>query len=234
MKKLLLGVLLAAPLTSNATGIPVVDVASLTQMVTDNLATAKQWGMEAKQWATQNGIDLDKYAESVKQGKELVDQGQHYKEMVDGHFNFEDVLNDPLANQFANLEQWSDVYGELNEINNLREKYGIQKDWAERMGNYDTSLQKLALLEKFYDQSIKRNRRMKSLLERFETVDTPAAKADLANTINYEQTQIQNDNQAFAAMQSAMKEEADLKHSIESQRKIDVLLGEGIPRGRRN
>ena len=62
----------------------------------------------------------------------------------------------------------------------------------------------------------------------------PAAKADLANTINYEQVQIQNDNQAFAAMQTAMQSEADLKHSIESQKKIDRLMGEGIPRRRRN
>ena len=152
----MLGVLLAFPLVGNATGIPVVDVAGLTQMVTDNIATAKQWGLEAQQWATQNGIDLDKYAESIKQGKELVDQGKHYKEMVDGHFNFEDILNDPLANQFVDLEQWTDVYGELNEINKLREKVRHQKaDWEKRMGNYDSSLQKLALMENFYEQSVK-------------------------------------------------------------------------------
>jgi type IV secretion system protein VirB5 len=234
MKKLLLLIALSFPFSVSATGIPVVDVASLTQMVTDNLAKAKQWGLEAQQWAKQNGMDIDQYKEALKQGKDIYEQGEHYKKMVDGHFNFEDVLNDPLANEFYDLEEWRDVYDELEEVNRLAEKYGVKAAREDRRGNQETSLQKLALMNKFYQQSIKRNVRMKSLLDRFETVDTPAAKADVANAIAFEQTQIQNDEQSKNAMFAMLQDEADLKHSIESQKKIDTLFGAGIPRTKRN
>ena len=128
MKKLLLLIALIFPFSVSATGIPVVDVASLTQMVTDNLAKAKQWGLEAQQWAKQNGMDIDQYKEALKQGKDIYEQGEHYKKMVDGHFNFEDVLNDPLANEFYDLEEWRDVYDELEEGEKGRgRRDGVQK-----------------------------------------------------------------------------------------------------------
>lgn len=228
MKKLLLISLLCLPLSSNAGGIPVFDGVSLKQMITDNIARVKQWGVEAERWATDHGVDVDKMKELTSQGVELARQGEHYQEMVEGHYTFEDILNDPVLNTYAEMDGWKELYETGTDLNKLKEGLGIALD----DNRHDNALKKIDALSRFYERSARRNQTLKDMLDAFEDADNPAKKADIANAIALEQTKIKNDEQMMLSMQRMADEQARLKHAAESRHKMQMLMGDGIPRTR--
>ena len=96
IRVLLAFLMLFAPVV-NASGIPVIDSASLSQMITDNLKRAAQWAKEAEQWAIANGLSVD-------QIKEYKAHADHYKNMVEGHYSFEDLVNDLALNNVLEMQ----------------------------------------------------------------------------------------------------------------------------------
>ncbi|AIW17511.1 conjugal transfer protein TrbJ (plasmid) [Vibrio tubiashii ATCC 19109] len=203
----------------NATGIPVVDGAALMQMVTDNIQRAAQWAKEADQWAKSNGLSVD-------QIKEYKAHADHYQRMVEGHYSFEDLVNDPILNNVAEMQGWRELYNTIEDIEELRARFNIDRG----DDRFDDLIKKYELVDRFYKRTLKRNDSLQKLLEQFNTADTPAAKADLANAIAFEQTKIKNDQEMLASLQSIQEEQANIRHAAESRRKIDQLFGDGIPR----
>ncbi|MGR2997565.1 type IV secretion system protein [Vibrio vulnificus] len=217
MKKyLLVASLFFTPVVS-ASGIPVVDIASLTQMAMDNIAKAQQWAREAKQWATENNIGYD-------QLNQMHTEYKHYKKMVEGHYSFEDIMNDPKI--MSEMEEWRTLYDQFEDAEELREEFGINRN----DDSMDEMLRKYRMVDRFYERSLKRNQTLMKLLEEFETADSPAKKADLANAIAFEQTKVKNDEQMMASLDKIKQQEADIRHSFESKKKINTLFGDGIPR----
>ncbi len=216
MKKILLVFCLIFPLGVMASGIPVVDIAGLTQMITDGLARAKEF----KQ-------NMDEARNRLNEMKSSAD---HYKKMVDGHFNFEDVLNDPYANQFMALDDWKQIYNDSAGLAELRQEFGMYSDDPVVQRQYDNKLRQYNAQTKFYKASVERNKKMQSLLGQFSTATTPAAKEDIANAIRFEQTQVQNDAQMMATMNTLMEEQRILEAGKKSDEKVKLMFGEGFSR----
>lgn len=216
MKKWLLTICLVFPFGVTASGIPVVDIAGLTQMITDGLARAKEF----KQ-------NMD---EARNRLNEMQSTADHYKKMVDGHFNFEDVLNDPYANDFMALDDWKQIYNDSTGLAELRQEFGMYSDDPVVQRQYDNKLRQYNAQTKFYKASVERNKKMQSLLGQFSTAQTPAAKEDIANAIRFEQTQVQNDAQMMATMNTMMEKQRILEAGKRSDEKVKLMFGEGFPR----
>ena len=216
MKKWLLTICLVFPFGVTASGIPVVDIAGLTQMITDGLARAQEFKQNME--------------EARNRLSEMQSTADHYKKMVDGHFNFEDVLNDPYANDFMALDDWKQIYNDSTGLVELRQEFGMYSDDPVVQRQYDNKLRQYNAQTKFYKASVERNKKMQSLLGQFSTATTPAAKEDIANAIRFEQTQVQNDAQMMATMNTMMEKQRVLEHEAKANEDIKIMLGEGFPR----
>lgn len=219
IKKLVIAtVLLISPL-GWAGGIPVVDFTSLSQMVSDNLARAQQWAKEARQWAEENKLSLEQVQQMNREYK-------HYKSMVEGHYTFEDVLNDPHLNNLTEMEGWRELYDQVDDLQSLREDFGLDKGDS----SSDELIRKYSMLDKFYKRSTNRNKTLQGLLSEFQSADNPAKKSDLSNAISFEYAKIKNDEQMMSALLSLKEQKDDISHSVRSKRKIQKMFADGIPR----
>ncbi len=220
MKKLLLSAAIASILTvsviddTHATGIPVVDVASILQMITDGLQEAQQFAQNIQE--AQNRLN------------ELKSQGEHYKDMVEGHYNFEDLINDPNINQFMDLSDWKEIYDDTSDLAALRDEFDLHSDNPALQRRYDRKLKQLSTQKKYYEATINRNNQLSDLLDQFNMATTPAAKEDIANAIALHQGQIENDKQMMNAMNSLMKEQQALESSQAARAKTNDILTGGL------
>ncbi len=217
MKKLALIVALSLPISTGfASGIPVVDVAAMTQMVLD---------------ATNRAVEFkETIVEARNRLNELRSQGEHYKRMVDGHYDFEDVLNDPYLNDVFAMEDWKQIYENVEDIADLRREFNMYSDDPIMQRRYDNRLRQYRMQTMFYDNSVNRNKRMMELLDQFKSASNPAAKADLANAISYEKMQLENDKQMQASLTTMMERQRVLEADTRSRENIRLLFNEGIPR----
>lgn len=196
--------------------IPVTDVASIARITAEGAARVKEFKQTIDNARQQFG--------------ELKAQGKYYSDMVEGHFDFEDVLNDPNLNQFIALDDWKAIYNNVEDIASLRDEFDLKSDDPAVQHRYDQKLRQYKMQEQFYDSTVKRNNHMQSLLKQFNTASTPAAKADLTNSINYEQIQLQNDNNMMASMSALMEKQQRMEETAAVQENTRALLHEGIPR----
>ena len=95
---------------------------------------------------------------------------------------------------------------------------------------FDEYIKRYELVDKFYKRTLKRNEALQKLLTQFNTADTPAEKADLANAIAFEQTKIKSDQEMLESLQSVQEEKDVIRRNTDARRKMSVLFGEGIPR----
>lgn len=199
---------------SIASGIPVVDVASLSQMITDGLTRAKEF---------KENMD-----EARNRLNQLKAQQRHYEKMVEGHYEFEDVLNDPYVNEFMALDDWKQIYNDSEGLSELRDEFDMHSDNPAVQRRYDNELKRYNAQSKYYKTVVDRNRRMAGLLEQFSGASTPAAKSDIANAISFEQTQVQNDTQMMNTMNELMDKQERLRKDTETRERTRVMLNEGI------
>ena len=216
MKKLLLAISLSLPLCVSAAGIPTIDIAAIAQMILDGVEQATRFKTQME--------------EAKNRLSEMKSQGDHYKDMVDGHFNFEDVLNNPTSNQFMALRNWKDIYNDSTGLAELRQEFGMFSDDPIVQRRYDNKLRQYNAQSKFHKASVERSEKMKDLLEQFDTATTPAAKDDIANALRFEQTQIQNDTKMMASLNDLMAESRLLEAGKAARKSTNTLLNEGFPR----
>ncbi len=199
-----------------ATGIPVVDVASMVQFAAEATTRAAEFAEDI--------------TEARKRLSELKSQGAHYKRMVEGHVDFEDVLYDPTLNSVYSLKDWRTIYNNIEDIADLRQEFDMYSDDPMVQRSYDRQLKEYKMKTIFYENSVKRNENMASLMTQYQSATTPATKADLANAIAFEQTQIQNDAQMQQTLQTVMEEQRINEAQASMRATYDTLMGEGIPR----
>ena len=216
MKRLLLVIFLSFPLNLSAAGIPTIDIAAIAQMILDGVEQATRFKTQMEEAKNRLG--------------EMKSQGDHYKDMVDGHFNFEDVLNNPQSNQFMASENWKDIYNDLTGLGELRQEFGMYSDDPIVQRRYDNKLKQYNAKTKFYKASVDRSNRMSDLLEQFNTATTPSAKDDIANAIRFEQTQVQNDTQMMASLNELMEKQRLMESEKASDEKVRKMFNEGFPR----
>ncbi|ELL8242994.1 TPA: conjugal transfer protein TrbJ [Vibrio cholerae] len=216
MKKWLMIFVLVTSSSVYASGIPVVDVASITQMVKDGVVRAKEF--------------QEQMVEARNRLLEMKQQGEHYKQMVEGHYDFEDVLNDPYLNQFIALDDWKEIYDDAQGLEHLRDEFGLYSDDPKVQRRYDSQLRQYQLRQKYYRNSVERNKRMQKLYQEFNGATTPAAKSDIANAISFERMQMQNDDQLMASMDEMMERQQMLERESAARENTRKLFNEGIPR----
>ncbi|MBS0044843.1 hypothetical protein KFE26_21485 [Shewanella sp. M16] len=222
MKKILLAAAIASVLNLSAidkvqaSGIPVVDVASLLQMVMDGAKDAQQFAQQI--------------SEARNRLNELKNQGEHYKDMVEGHYNFEDLVNDPNLNQFMNMDDWKDAYNDTSDLASMRDEFGLHSDNAAVQRRYDRKLQNFRAQQKYYDATINRNNQLQKLVEQFNRATTPAAKEDIGNAIAFQQVQVENDQQMMKSLNQLMKEQELLESSAAARAHTQQLLYTGAPK----
>lgn len=217
MKKLILATLIAAPLTLqpvHATGIPVVDVAGILQMVTDGLMRAQEF--------------REQILEARNRLGQLKDDAEFYKDMVDGHFDFERILNDPTLNQYLALDDWKQIYNDVDNIASLRDEFNMHSDNPTIQKRYDSELKQYAAQERFYKMSVERNKNLQALLRQFSAAENPAAKADLANSIQFENAQLKNDAEMMDTMTALMEQKQNYEQTRAAREKIEVQRGAGM------
>ncbi|WP_254868957.1 type IV secretion system protein [Vibrio hepatarius] len=172
-------VTLAISASTLASGIPVVDVAGITQMVADSAQRAQE------------------FAQSISEARnrliQLKRQAEHYKSMVEGHYGFEEILNDPNLNDVIDLRAYRDLYDAIDDISDLRSEFDLYSDTPIIQRRYDLQLKQLRFQEMLYERNTERNKRMSQLLAQFGTATTPAAKEYLANSIHFETMRMQNE-----------------------------------------
>jgi type IV secretion system protein VirB5 len=212
MKKIFIILLLITPLAVQnigASGIPTIDIVSMIQGLKDALVQAKQF--------------KDQISEARNRLNRLKETGKHYKDMVDGHFDWESLLNDPTLNKHLALGNWKKIYDGIGDINNLRDEFHMQSDDPRIQSKWDKQLKAYKVQRDFYYASVKRSENLKNLLKQFSTATNPAAKADLANSIQFENTQVENDAEMMKSMAALMEQKARFEHELsiaESRRKF--------------
>ncbi|MGD1336087.1 type IV secretion system protein [Vibrio harveyi] len=204
----------AAP--SFATGIPVVDVAGIAQFAAE--ATTR-----AKDFATS-------LVEAKKRLTEMKEQGEHYKNMVEGHTDFEDILYDKNLNEYFALDDWQTIYENIDDIADLRKKFDLYSDDPFMQRHYDQQLKQYKMQTMFYESSVQHNKNMNKLMTQYQSANTPSKKADLANAIAFEKTRIENDAQMQQKLQASMEQQRIFELRAKARETRRMLFEEGIPR----
>ncbi|MGY5823574.1 type IV secretion system protein [Vibrio chemaguriensis] len=209
-----LALTLSAP--TYASGIPVVDVAGIAQMITDSATRAQEFSQSI--------------SEARNRLNQLKSQAQHYKSMVEGHYGFEEILSDPNLNDVIDLSAYSDLYDAIDDVSDLREEFGLYSDNPVTQRRYDMQLKQFKFQETLYERSVKRQERMSRLLSQFSTATTPAAKEDLGNAINFEKMLMENEQDMMTAMSEMLEHQKQLEIEKRLNRSYQqAMMGDGIP-----
>ncbi|MFV8433655.1 type IV secretion system protein [Vibrio owensii] len=212
---LALCIALALNASTQAAGILVFDATSKMQMVIDSAQRAKE------------------FAQSISEARnhlnQLKSQAEHYKSMVEGHYGFEEILSDPNLNDVIDLSAYSDLYDAIDDISDLRSEFDLYSDDPVIQRRYDMQLKQLRFQEMLYERSTERNERMSRLLNQFGSATTPAAKEDLANSINFETMQMQNEQRMMDSMSNMLERQKTLEAQQRSLKLKQQIFGDGIP-----
>ncbi len=215
MKRLFIIACLIMPLTAESSGIPTIDIAGLIQNLKDGLIQVKQF--------------KEQLTEAKNRLNQLKDDAQTYKDMVDGHFDFEAILNDPSLNAALALEDWKDIYDNVGDISDLRDEFKLNSNNPANQGKWDSELKAYRAQTEFYNMSVKRNENLRALLDQFTTATNPAAKADLANSIEFENTQVENDAEMMKSMTALMEQRGIFEREQSALSKKEQMKGVGLP-----
>ena len=201
--------------STQASGIPVVDVAGITQMVVDSAQRAQEFTQSIN--------------EARNRLNQLKNQADHYKSMVEGHYGFEEILSDPNLNDVIDLSTYNNLYDAIDDISDLRSELELYSDDPVIQRRYDMQLKQFRFQEMLYKRSTERNQRMGRLLSQFGTATTPAAKEDLANSINFETMQMQNEQRMMDSISDMLERQKTLEAQQRSLKLQQQVFGEGIP-----
>lgn len=208
---LALAVTLGSVPITYATGIPTVDVATVTTLVSNALQQAKQ------------------AADALKQAKEGIDQARRqyesYKGLVTGNDRLGDFLDNPALNRVLPMGEWSNVYSTVSDLAALRRRYGLISSDPMVQSRFDRILSGMDALEHVYDASTARVRNAEALRSQLNVVQTPQQKADLQ--LRYQQELIEQNNQQMrlASLQALQAQQEKIQDTKRAQAFQDYMLG---------
>lgn len=173
--------------------IPVTDLASITQSVTQQAETIAKWVAQAKQIEQQ-----------ISQAKQQYDAFTGSRGM--GNLLNNSALNSALPNDWAavsaNVRSTAAYATE-------RSKYPTYPSSPKANTLYDVIASQNASTSDFYSRSTDRVKQSQSLMGQIDSATDPAAKADLTNRLVSEQNLIQGNQQVLATLQAKQKQELD-------------------------
>ncbi|EGH3654133.1 conjugal transfer protein TrbJ [Salmonella enterica] len=174
MKIRLISTLIVLSLTSGfavASGIPVVDVASIAKTVEEGINRAQEAANQLSQLK-------DQYEQSIK-------YAEAQKERLEGFTDFSSGFDSASSYMKDSLSNITD--GAKSDLSGLRGQYGLSSNDSTTQARYDGLLQKIKFYDDFNKSMRERANRITGLQNAFSGADTPQKKADLANQLNTEQ-----------------------------------------------
>lgn len=216
MHKVLLAGLLATAMsaaapTIYASGIPTMDVATGI-ILTNNALQQAQEALDA----------LNQAKAGIEQAKA---QYEHHKSLIEGNSNLGDFLDHPALNKLLPLSAWGDVYTDVKNLPELRQRYGLQSDDAQLQKAFDKLLTATGALEENYDASTQRVKNAEQLRSQLNVVSTPQQKEDLQLRYQQEFLELQNQQMRMANMKALMEQESKLENERRAQAFNDYILG---------
>ncbi|MNO91450.1 Type IV secretion system protein virB5 precursor [compost metagenome] len=197
--------LMQAPV-AYASGIPTVDAANLAQMISDAQAQAQQ-ALDA----------LNTAKDGIEQARQ---QYEHYKGIVTGNDQLGDFLNDPALNRVLPMGDWADMYEDVQDITDLRGRYGLTSKNIDVQAKFDQLLAMTGALEANYNASTERVKNAEKLRQKLNEVQTPQEKEDL--NLRYQQEFLELQNQQLRL--ANMKMLSDEKRRIDSNRTAQEIM----------
>lgn len=194
MKKLIPLLLFSS--MSYGSGIPVIDVAGIAQMVKEATVQAEQFRQQYENMKSQ--LDTAKST------------ADHYKKMVEGHWDIASLLNDPAILN-ALPKDWKSIYTSASGLNELRDKYNLKSSNPTIQAQYDNELIGFSLTENLYKSSHAIANKIQTLQQKFIEAQTPQTKADLSNAINYEVAKLQSQQMIIDKMDQLQQKEKRLQ-----------------------
>lgn len=194
-----------------ASGIPTVDVASITQLV-----------VNAQQQAKEALAQLDKAKEAISQAKSQYD---HYKSIMQGNDKLGDFLNGPLLNELLPVSDWQDIYSQAKDLPNLRTRYGLTSSDPKIQAAFDKLLSQADTLEKQYDASNKRIKTAEGLRSRLNSVETPKDREQLGLRYQQEMLELQNQQAQLQNTRYLMEQQNKIDDAKRAQAFEDYMLG---------
>ncbi|MNE51156.1 Type IV secretion system protein virB5 precursor [compost metagenome] len=189
-----------------ASGIPTVDAANLAQMISDAQAQAQQ-ALDA----------LNTAKDGIEQARQ---QYEHYKGIVTGNDQLGDFLNDPALNRVLPMGDWADMYEDVQDITDLRGRYGLTSKNIDVQAKFDQLLAMTGALEANYNASTERVKNAEKLRQKLNEVQTPQEKEDL--NLRYQQEFLELQNQQLRL--ANMKMLSDEKRRIDSNRTAQEIM----------
>jgi type IV secretion system protein VirB5 len=191
-------------LSAGAVGIPVIDPASIAQMVQQATATAQQAADQLNQLK-------DQYNQTVA-------AAEAEKQRFEGNWNLGDILNDPTLTSYL-PDTWTDIYS--GDVSGLRDQYQLKSSDPDVQQQYDSLLSNLNSMQEAYDSTVQRTKNIEQLASYMDQAQTPQQKTDYANRILYEQAQIQNEQSKVAAVKTMMDQRAVIESHARRQAWFD-------------
>lgn len=200
----------AAPVI-HASGIPTVDVATGI-ILTDN----------ALQQAKEAADALDQARDGIEQAKRQYDE---HASLISGNSQLADFLNNPELNKILPLAEWWAVYSDVDDLPELRERYGLQSDDPQVQKEFDKLLSATGALEENYNASTQRVKNAEQMRAQLNVASTPQEKEDLQLRYQQEFLELQNQQMRMANMKALTDQEAKLRDEQRAQAFNDYILG---------
>lgn len=180
--------------SANATGIPVVDISSITTQVMNQVETISQW---------------------VSQFNQMKQQIEQYKAMYDavrGGRGMGVLLNNPILKQVLpeDLQKMAaDVQKTVNYINE-RKKFPTLAGLPKTNALYDVIATQNSVMSDLYGKTQDRLKQIQSLMANIDIAEDPAAKQDLTNRLINEQNAIAANQNLVQVLQVQQRQELDI------------------------
>lgn len=187
-----------------ASGIPVVDVAGIAQM----LQSATQQAAQALDQlnATKNAMMAE-------------------KARFEGNWSLADVLNDPTLISYLPSKDWQDLYTSGRDFTQLRKKYNLVSNNPIKQKAFDGMLANLDVMEKSYESTVKRQKNIEDLSRYMNSAQTPQQKSDFSNRLAFEQVQLANEKSRLDSLNVLMKQKKDLESEAKANAFKNKMLG---------
>lgn len=180
---------------ANASGVPTVDVAAAAQLVQNALETAKQAADQ-----------LQAYENMIDQAK---GQFNETKDLISGNWELGNFLDTQLMDNVI-PENWKDIYNNLDDLNDLRDKFGLKSDNPVIQEQYDKMLAGYDMLQKADKTNNQRVQNLQELGSLLNSANTPQQKGDLQLRLQVEQINIQNEQNRLQNVAMLMEQQQQI------------------------
>lgn len=182
--------------SASASGIPTVDAATLAQSVLNGLEAAQQ----AKD-------QMQAYADQMNQAKDLFEQN---KDMISGNWKLGDFLDSQLMNNILPSD-WEKIYNNIEDLTNLREKFGLTSDDPSVQKQYDKLLAGYDVMNKSLEANNQRVENLQKLGGLLNSANTPQQKEDLNLRFQMEYVNMQNEQIRLQNVSALMEKQKELE-----------------------